>query len=135
MPSFTHGSSARTFLVDSASTERDISNVVTSVSLPKGADTAEVTALSNTAKQYIGGLQDSTVSFEMVRDVTVEGYFDGVLGALTTFSYLPNGSASTKAKFSGTVIITSIEENSDVGDANKITAQGQCSGPITRTIL
>lgn len=132
---FTHGKSAKFYLVDSGAVERDLSSYITDVSLPKSADTAEVSALGDAAKAYIAGLKDSTLSFNGTRDATPEGYIDGVLGALTTWAYCPEGSASGKIKYSGTVIVTSYEPNSSIGDATKFQASGQVSGTITRTTL
>jgi hypothetical protein len=115
--------------------ERDISNVTNSVSLPKQADTAEVSSFGDAAKNFIGGLLDSTLSVDCSRDATVEGYLDGILGVTTTYAYCPEGSASGKIKFSGTIIGTGLTPTSAIGDANKMTFTAQGCGTVTRTTL
>lgn len=135
MPTFAHGSSAKFYQTDIATTERDLSTAVTSVSFPRSADTAEATSLGDTSKAYIAGLKDATIAVEGNRDVTIEGYVDGVLGAGCTFAYLPAGSASGRIKYSGSAICTSYEPASDVGDANKWSASYQVTGAVTRTTL
>lgn len=135
MPTFTHGKNAKFYLVDSGATERDISNVLTTIDFPRTADTAEVSALGDGAKAYIAGLRDATFNLGGSRDTTVEGYIDGVLGTLTTFSYLPEGSATGRIKYSGTVIVTQYQPTSAINDANKFTGAAQVSGSVTRTVL
>lgn len=135
MPTFSHGSTAAVYIGDSASTERNISNAVTNVDQTKTSDTAEVSALSNVAKAYVAGLADAQFSLSGSWDVTVDGYLYGVVGLARAFAICPAGSASTNIKYSGTAICTSYKPSSDVGDANKWTADFQCSGTITRTVL
>jgi hypothetical protein len=132
---FTHGSNAAVFLVDSGATERNISSAVTSVSDDFTADTAEVSSLGDTAKQYIAGLKDATFSVEGNRDATIEGYVYGVLGSSKAWAIFPEGSASGKVKYSGTAICTSFNEASDVGDANKWSAEFQVTGAVTRATV
>jgi hypothetical protein len=132
---FTAGKNAKLYLVDSGASERDLSSAITQVSLPLSSDTADTSALGDAAKTYLATLKDATVSIDGHRDATIEGYLFGVLGATTTFSYFPEGSASGKVKYSGTVIINSVGPASDVGDANKFSAGGQCSGTITRAVV
>lgn len=135
MPTFTHGSTAQIWVGDSSNTPQNITSAVSTTGLQRIVDTAEVTALGNTSKAYIAGLKDATFPVDGIRDVTIEGYVDGSLGTPVAFAYLPNGSASGKVKYSGSAICTSYNPNSDVGDANKWSAQYQCTGDITRTVL
>lgn len=135
MATFSHGKSAKFYIVDSGATERDISAAVNSVSLPKSADTAEVSSFGDAAKNFIGGLLDSTLSVEGSRDATIEGYLDGIIGATTTYAYCPEGSASGKVKFSGTIIGTQVSPTSAVGDANKFSFTAQGCGTVTRATL
>lgn len=135
MATFAHGKGAKFFLNDSGATERDISSVLTDVTMPKSADTAEVSALGDVAKSYLAGLKDATIKLDGHRDLTTEGYIDGIVGVSTTFAYLPEGSATGKIKYSGTVIGTAYEPGSSVSDANKFSAGLQVSGTITRAVL
>lgn len=135
MPTFSHGKNAKFYLNDSGGTERDISSSLTQVQLPKTADTADVSALGDAAKAYIAGLKDATLSIDGTRDATTEGYIDGVVGTTSAFAYCPEGSASGKIKYSGTVLMTSYQPSSPINDATKFTAAGQVSGTITRATL
>lgn len=135
MATFSHGKGAKIYITDSAATERDISSAVSNVSMPKSADTAETSALGDAAKTYVAGLKDGTLSIDGTRDTTIEGYVDGVIGVVTAFAYLPEGSATGKIKYSGTVIGTSYEPSSSVDDANKWSSEFQVSGTITRAVL
>jgi hypothetical protein len=121
MATFTHGSNAKVYIVDSGATERDISSAVTSVSDDFTADTA--------------GLKDATFSVEGNRDATIEGYVYGVLGLSKAWAIFPEGSASGKVKYSGTAICTTFNEASDVGDANKWSAEFQVTGAVTRATV
>lgn len=135
MASFTHGKGAKVYVADSGATLRDVSAAATSVSLPISADTAETSALGDSAKTYLGGLKDATFSIELNRDATIEGYLFGVVAATTTYQYFPEGSATGKVQYSGTIIGTSLEPSSSVDDANKLTFEAQHSGAVTRTVL
>jgi hypothetical protein len=130
-----HGKNAKFYLTDSGSTERDLSSALTDVTLTRSADTAETSGLGDVAKSYVAGLKDNTVKIEGNRDTTIEGYIEGVVAVSTVFAYCPEGSATGKIKYSGTVIGTSYEPSSSVSDANKFTADFQVSGTITRTVL
>ena len=132
---FSHGKNALVFIVDSGSVERNISTGATEVSLPRTADTAETSALGTTDKAYIAGMKDAQLNIQGPRDATNEGYLDGVLGSSTTFSYFPEGSASGKVKYSGTIIPTSLDTTTGTGDAARYTFAAQCTGAVTRTVL
>jgi hypothetical protein len=132
---FNHGSKAN-FQVNDGSSLRDLSSYLTSVSFPQTVDTAEVSALGNTAKAYIVGLRDSTISIEGIYDPTADGYLNTVAGlsTATAFEYYPNGTpvGGTKPKFSGSCILTSYEVSTPVDGAASFTAEFQVSGAVTR---
>ena len=135
MATFTHGSGAAFYVTDSGGTERNISSAITSITTSFPVDTAETSALGDTAKQYIPGLKDSSFSVEGSRDATIEGYVYGILGSSKAWAYFPEGSASGKVKYSGTAFLTSFDETSDVGDANKWSAEFQGTGAVTRATV
>lgn len=135
MPTFSHGKSAVFKIADSGSTLRDVSSVVNTASLSRSAETAEVTALGNASKAYIPGLKDATISVEGMADVTTSGYFDGVLGATTTWEYYPAGTAVGQVKYSGSGILTSLETSAEVGGAVSISGEVQVTGDVTRTVV
>lgn len=132
---FTHGKSAAFFIADSGATERNISGFHTQASLNRSADTAETSTFGTQDKTYVAGLKDATLPFTGRFDATVDGYLSGVLGTPTTWSYLPQGSASGLVKYSGTAILTRYEPTADLGDAASHTGEFQISGAITRAVL
>lgn len=135
MPTFSHGKEAVFKVADSGATLRDVSNVLNTATLSREVDTAEVSALGDDDKSYIPGLRDATVSVEGMADVTTSGYFDGILGATTTFEFYPAGTASGQVKYSGSCILTSFETGAELGGAVTVSGEFQITGGITRTVV
>ena len=131
MPTFTHGKSAAFKIDDSGGTLRDISNVLTDVSVSKTADVAEVSAFSNSSKAYVAGLKDATITISGSFDATVDGYLKGILGAEGSFEFYPIGNSSGLPKASGEAICTSYDRTPDVGGAVSFSASFQVSGDVT----
>jgi len=134
MPTFRHGKST-VFKVDNSSgTLTDISNALTDVTFPQTVETAETTSFGSSAKSYIVGLTDSTVSISGTYDATVDAHLAAILGqaASVTFEYGPEGSTSTYVKYSGEAYLTSYEKSGSVGDAVKFSAEFQVTGAVTR---
>ena len=131
MPTFTHGKSAAFKIDDSGGTLRDISNVLTDVSVSKTADVAEVSAFSNSSKAYVAGLKDATITISGSFDATVDGYLKGILGAEGSFEFYPIGTTGGNPKASGECIMTSYDRTPDVGGAVTFTAAFQVSGDVT----
>lgn len=131
---FGHGSKAVFKIQDSGGVSRDISAYIRSASLPRSIDTAETTVLGLTAKTYIPGLHDATISIEGIWDPTVDGYLDGIAGFATarTWEYHPQGTASGTIKYSGSCIETSYETSDPVDDVGTFTAEFQVTGVVTR---
>jgi hypothetical protein len=133
---FSHGSKAVCKVSDSGATLRDVSAYLTSAGSPFSADVADVTALGNLNKAYIPGLKDGKISLAGSWDPTVDGYIYGVLGGTAApFEYYPAGTATTNVKYSGSAICTAYDVSSDVGDANKFSAEFQITGAVTRAVL
>jgi len=131
MPTFTHGKSAAFKLDDSGGTLRDISNVLTDVSVSRTADVAEVSAFSNSSKAYVAGLKDATITISGSFDATVDGYLKGILGVEVDFEFYPIGTTSGNPKASGKVIMTSYDRTPDVAGAVSFSAAFQVSGDVT----
>ena len=131
MPKFTHGKSAAFKLDDSGGTLRDISNVLTDVSVSRTADVAEVSAFSNSSKAYVAGLKDANITISGSFDATVDGYLKGILGVEVDFEFYPIGTTSGNPKASGKVIMTSYDRTPDVGGAVGFSAAFQVSGDVT----
>jgi hypothetical protein len=133
---FTHGKSAQFWITDSGSTERELTDYVRNVTLPRSVDTAETSTFGDDDKTYVVGLRDATLSVEGLYDATVDGYLSGLLGAAPrAFAFCPQGSASSRVKYAGTVILTSYEPNADLGDAVGFSAEFQVTGAITRSTI
>lgn len=134
MPTFTHGK-ATVFKVDnSGGTLTDISNVLTDVSFPQTVETAETSSFGSSAKTYVVGLSDATVSVSGNFDATVDAHLSGILGqaASVSFEYGPEGSATADAKYTGECILTSYEKSGAVGDVVTFSAEFQVTGTVTR---
>lgn len=133
---FVHGKSAVFKLDDSGGTLRDLSSYLNDVSMPRDIETAETTTfgVSGSAKTYITGLTDATISISGLFDATADGYLAGVVGntATLSFEYGPAGSAGGSVKYSGECIMTSYEVSASVGDAVQASADFQVTGQITR---
>lgn len=134
---FVHGKSAVFKLDDSGGTLRDLSAYLNDVSFPRDVETAETTTfgVSGSAKTYIVGLSDATISISGLFDATADGYLAGVVGASATlsFEYGPAGSTGGNVKYTGECILTSYEVSASVGDSVQASADFQVTGAITRT--
>lgn len=134
MATFQHGSKAALWLNDGSSLV-DISAAVTSANLDRARDTAETSAFGSTAKSYIGGLRDATLSFDGNWDQTL---IDNILDAYdqdaaVAFEFYPVGQAgSGLPKESGNVIVTSVSQASSVDDKVTFSCELQVTGAVTR---
>lgn len=135
MPTFTHGK-ATVFKVDnSGGTLTDISNVLTDVSFPQSVETAETSAFGSSAKSYVVGLSDATLSVSGNFDTTVDAHLIAVLGQAATlsFEYGPEGSTAGDAKYTGECLMTSYEKSGAVGDVVTFSSEFQVTGAVTRS--
>lgn len=131
---FVHGKSAVFKLDDSGGTLRDLSAYLDQVSFPQPVETAETTTFGKSAKTYIVGLKDSTLSLSGKWDSTLDGYVAPTLGqsATLSFEYGPAGSSSGLVKYSGECMVTSYEVSAAVGDAVMVSIDLQVSDAVTR---
>ena len=125
MPTFTHGKSAAFKIDDSGGTLRDISNVLTDVSVSRTADVAEVSAFSNSSKAFVAGLKDASITISGSFDATVDGYLKAILGVEGDFEFYPIGTTGGNPKASGKAIMTSYDRTPDVGGAVSFSAAFQ----------
>jgi hypothetical protein len=134
MPTFRHGKST-VFKVDNAAgTLTNISDTLTDVSFPQSVDTAETSTFGSSAKSYVVGLSDSTLSVSGNFDATVDAHLAAVLGqsASLSFEYGPEGSTNGFVKYTGECILTSYEKSGAIGDVVTYSAEFQVTGAITR---
>lgn len=122
---FVHGSTA-TFTLNS----NDISAYVDNVSMPRALDTAEVTALGDTDKAYIGGLKGATITLSGPWDATLDGYVNTAMSTTAvTWAYSPDAGTTT---YSGSCFVTAYNPSSSVSDADRWTATLQITGAVAR---
>ena len=134
MPTFRHGKST-VFKVDNAAgTLTNISDTLTDVSFPQSVDTAETSSFGSSAKSYVVGLSDSTLSVAGNFDATVDAHLAGILGqaASVSFEYGPEGSTNGFVKYTGEAYLTSYEKSGAIGDVVTYSAEFQVTGAITR---
>lgn len=133
MPTFVHGKSTDFALDDTGGVSRNLSNVLTSVDFPETIDVAETTAFGSSAKSYIVGLKDATISVSGIWDATVDGYITGgAEPASRSFIYGPAGSTPTNVKYTGEAIVTNYSISNPVGDVVTFTLDLQVTGAVTR---
>jgi hypothetical protein len=134
MPTFRHGKST-VFKVDNAAGSlTDISNTLTDVGFPQTVDTAETSTFGSSAKSYVVGLTDSSLSISGNFDATVDAHLAGILGqsASVSFEYGPEGSTAGFVKYTGEALMTSYEKSGAIGDVVSYSAEFQVTGAITR---
>jgi predicted secreted protein len=131
---FTHGKDSSFKIDNSGGSLTDISAYVNNVDFPETVDVAETTTLGDSAKSYIVGLSDATISISGLWDATLDGVLGGIMGqsATVSFEYSPEGTASGKIKYTGEAIATSYNQASPVGDVVTFSADLQVSGAVTR---
>ena len=132
-----HGKSAGFSITDTGGTPRLLNCWLTSVSFPKTADTVEVSNFCSSAKEYVAGLRDATISIEGIWATTPDKYLSGILGTSAAFVYYPgttDATASGKyAKYTGVAFETSYEVPTAIDAAATFTAEFQVTGTVTRS--
>lgn len=133
---FSHGRTAVLKVSDSTSTLRDVSTYINQSGLDRTADLVDVTAFQATSKAFIAGFKDGKFTLSGFWDPTVDGYLSGIYGGTADdFEYYPAGTASGNVKYSGSAICLTYNEASDIADANKISAEFQVVGDVTRAVI
>lgn len=134
---FAHGKAAVFKIDDSGDSLRDLSSYLNDVGFPRDIEAAETTTfgVAGSAKTYIVGLTDASISISGLFDATADGYLAGIVGFATPrdFEYGPAGSTGGFVKYTGTCILTSYEVSASVGDTVQASADFQVTGAITRT--
>ena len=134
MPTFRHGKSTVFKVDNNAGSLTDISNTLTDVSFPQSVDTAETSAFGSSAKSYVVGLSDATLSVSGNFDATVDAHLAAIVGKAdsVSFEYGPEGSTATFVKYTGEALLTSYEKSGAIGDVVTYSAEFQVTGAITR---
>ena len=134
MPTFRHGKSTVFKVDNNAGSLTDISNTLTDVSFPQSVDTAETSAFGSSAKSYVVGLTDSTLSISGNFDATVDAHLAAIVGKAdsVSFEYGPEGSTAGFVKYTGEALLTSYEKSGAIGDVVTYSAEFQVTGAVTR---
>lgn len=103
-------------------------------------ETAETTAFGNSAKTYIVGLQDGTLSLSGMFDgntAAVDETLSTTIGADANdvISVAPEGLSAGKVAFSAAVKQTSYEISSPVGDVVSASLEVQADGGVDRGVV
>lgn len=137
---FLHGRKSKFSVDNAAGSLVNLSDFIDDIQFSQSIETAEVTTMGQTSKQYITGMTGATISikgnFDANGSSTVDPVLSGILGqdATVSFEYQPSNASpsSTNPKFTGEAILTSYEVSSAVGDAVKFSAEFTITGTITR---
>lgn len=132
---FSHGKDTVFKLDNSGGTLQDLSTYLLSVDFPQEIDMAETSTFGTSAKTYVSGMSDATISIEGRYDPAVDAILNGIKGlaASQTFEYGPQGSGTGSVKFTGECRLKSYDVSGDVGDMCGFSAELQVTGTITRT--
>lgn len=132
--SFKHGSNARVYV-----NGYDLSAYLKNFSIAGEADTHDVTTFTASAKSYIAGLKDATLSADGVYDGDTSGIDEVMQAALgqdnSVWSYFPQGeSAVEDAGYGFNTIATSYEVETPVDDVAVISAEAQSKTGLERVL-
>lgn len=135
-----HGKDTVFSLEDSAaSTLRDLSSNLTSVTFARQNDTHDSTTFGATGHAFIGGLTNGTIQLQGFWDDTASTgtatVLDGLLalGSVTVgWEYGPEGATTGDVKYSGECVLQSYDTSSPVADLVTFSATLQISGAVTK---
>ena len=135
---FVHGKNGSFELDNSSGTLTALSSISNEFSFSQSIETAETTTFGSSAKTYITGLNDATISLSGLFDATsataIEGTIDALIAgtnASATLVFGPEGSAAGKKKYTQEVIVTSYDISVPVGDVVSLSVEFQRTGATT----
>lgn len=119
---------------------KDLSSYISSIDgLPGPRELIEVTALGDSGRTWIPGLENSVITLEFQWSEDTTRGPDTVLGVLRThtsavhFDYGPEGKATGDVKYYGTCWVRNFQITSRVGGQVTARAELQVNGAVTRT--
>ena len=137
---FVHGKNGYIQLDNSAGTLTNISGISNEITYSQSIDTAETSVFGLSAKTYITGQNDATISLSGLYDATTAGVIEGTIDALiagtlasATLDFGPEGNGTGKKKYSQEVIVTSYEIGVPVGDVVSLNVEFQRTGATTKS--
>ena len=131
MPTFRHGKNVNVFL-----DEFDFSTYFNSVSASTSIDTAETSAFGTSAKTYVVGHRDGTVSlggmFEGTASTGTDEFFDDALGNATKTQVIiaPEGHSNGAGAIMLKADDTSYEVSSAISDIVQVSAEFQSTDAV-----
>ena len=131
MPTFRHGKNVNVFL-----DEYDFSTYFNSVSASTTIDTAEASAFGTSAKEYVVGHRDGTVSlsgmFESTTSVGTDQFFASALGSATKIKLIvaPEGHSNGAGAILLQADDTSYEVSSAIADIVQASAEFQSTDAV-----
>ncbi len=110
---FIHGKDTEVFF-----NNNDFGQYFNSIDFTRTADVSETTAFGNSAKSYVTGDKDGTVSMSGFFDATSDAILQPFLGSATNTDLLIglNGTTDGKSVLFGSGIVTNYGQSSPVGD-------------------
>lgn len=116
----------------------DLSSYISNVDFPQDAQLLETTTLGATARTYITGFKNATIALQGHWDgasTAIDEHLAAILGHANTqtFEYGPEGSASTKIKYTGECRVTKYQNGTPVDGVVSWSADLQVTGAVTRT--
>lgn len=124
---FSHGTNAK-MSVNSV----DVSAYLNTAGLDTETETAEVTTLGKTAKNYIPGLEDGTFSLGGPFDPSIDSTMNALRRTVVPFLYQPQGATAGLPRYSGNCLITSYSIETTTDDAGTWEAEFQLTDGWTR---
>ena len=137
---FVHGKNAFIQLDNSAGTLTTISSIANEITYSNSIDTAETSVFGNSAKTYITGQNDATISISGLFDATSATVIEGTISALiagtlasASLVFGPEGNGTGKKSIACETIVTSYEIGAPVGDVVSLSVELQRTGATTIT--
>lgn len=118
----------------------DLSAYVTNFTLNRSVDSLEVTAMGDTGRRYVAGLQNNSITVDLINDDATSAVLQTLNTLFATNAYFKcaldkssSGSASNPF-YSGLILVDTITPiNGAVGDLGTQSLTFQVSGAITVT--
>lgn len=130
---FKHGKNTKVLL-----NEYDLSSYFSDGSVSSSVETGETTSYGNSAKTYIVGLSDSTLSLSGFWDGAANAVDEVISAALQTdaevITFAPEGLSAGSRLYAMKSLATSYEVSSPVADVVKVTLEGQNTDRCDRGI-
>lgn len=134
-----HGKSGSIKVTDAGATLRDISADGTSVSFEQNGDVVDVSTFGASAKSYVAGLTDATMTIQGFYDNTAligsHTVLSGIVGLLKACEYGPQGTTTGLPKITFSAICTKFSPATDIGGAVGFSAEFQVSGTVVYTTM